>query len=215
MNRIDFLKNVTALGAATVLPKLPLLKTENKEKQFHFIGIGGAGTNIVIHFSKKTNGIFTAVNDKFSYEITENERVNTIVFNKNKEDFTLNLIKLRSEIFNTERLKNKDIHFVVLAALGGLQGSYLSSALINILENENQKYTAIYAIPFKFEGQYKEAIANIFIKGTKQNKNIQYVFGNDLIKKFPNLKMKDVFSKFDNEIFETWLIENNINFTKK
>ena len=49
MDRRDFMKILIALGATAIMPtKFNFLN--QKEKQLHFVGLGGAGTNTVEYF---------------------------------------------------------------------------------------------------------------------------------------------------------------------
>lgn len=215
MNRKEFLKNISAIGAITLLPKINVANTSIQQTNFHFVGLGNGGTNALVEFSKKNiDGTFTAVNESFHTEILKNKNVDFFYF-KNEDDNFLSLMKLRKKIFDrTPAIQNANEHFILLAGLGGLTGSRLSTALIDMLERESKGYTVIYSVPFPFEGNLKAAFADVYLKGTQSNKNMKYVYADNLRTKYPNLKMIDAMKTLDNEMYEAWTNEYNLNYSK-
>lgn len=215
MNRKEFLKNVSAIGAITLLPKINIANTPKLQTNFHFIGLGNAGTNALIAFSKRNiDGTFTAVNDKFHTEILKTKNIDFFYF-KNDDDKFLSLMKLRKKVFDKiPVMQNTNEHFILLAGLGGLTGSHLSTVLIDILEKENKRYTVIYSVPFPFEGNLQAALADVYLKGTQSNKNVKYVYADKLRTKYPSLKLSDAFNTLDNEMYDAWVNECNLVYPK-
>lgn len=109
MNRKGFLKNISAVGAIIVLPRINFANTPKLQTNFHFIGLGDGGTNALVTFSKKNiNGTFTAVNESFDTEILKNKNIDCFYF-KNDENSFLSLMKLRKKLFDDSSTENKKL----------------------------------------------------------------------------------------------------------
>jgi len=216
MDSKDFSKSNFPLASIALLPKINFSKKVTNQTNFYFMGLGNDGTKALIEFSKQNiNGKFIAINSNFS--TNELSKMNIEFFNFNEDcDFILNMIKLNA-IISEKKYNNQNTneHYVLLASLGELNDAYLSTALIEQFKREETKYTLIYSVPFSFESYFKRAFADIYLKGTQSNKNIKYVYADDIGKKKPNLKMIDVMRALDNEMYKTWIIEFNLLYSKK
>lgn len=123
---------------------------QQKEKQYHFIGLGGAGANMLELFVRKgVSGKFTMVTHPFRQNLLD--VIHQIPFetavHKNASEFG-QLIALPNTIKN--RLSS-DEECILLVGLGGYTGTKLTEALITFLSERKQKFSVLYHLPLPFE----------------------------------------------------------------
>ena len=164
MNRRRAIKTLTALAAVVCFPKFEFLRKPGP-LNVHFIGLGGAGSNIIEHIHKK------GITAKYTC-ITSPERpklpadIEFITFGPAEHDYHTYKVEMKDlEITDDiQNLFNGDSMFVLFAGFGGTTGTNLAKQLSAMLHQNNKKFMVIYTMPFKFEGESR----NAFTLKTKQ-----------------------------------------------
>lgn len=210
MNRKDFLKNISAISTLALLPKMVLPQPQIKKQQFHFIGLGGGGSNALLAFYNcNLKGTYTVISSMYNSKLLSDKKIKHFTWKDEPAD-TQNWNKLKQQLQQeSSNISNAEEYFVLLVGLGGLTGSTLAMAIHRLLKNENKKHTIICTVPFPFEGPRNTMIAHQFIKNTQSNPNFKYVFADNLRIKYPGLKMIDAMKTLDNEMLEVWFNEMN------
>ncbi len=210
MNRKDFLKNISAVGAIALLPKIELSAKPIQHPKFHFIGLGSAGNKALLEFRKHiVNGTFTAINIDLKEHVvlSKNKKIDSCYWHKKRtEEESWDEIKSQLQEQSYD-ITNTNDHFVLLAGLGGVTGTALLTIISSMLQIENKKYTIICTVPYNFEGTRPSLASYQFIKENKINKNVNFIFADTFAKKYPGLKMIDCFSALDTEMLKMWLQE--------
>ena len=159
MNRRRAIKTLTALAAVVCFPKFDLLSKPGP-LNLHFIGLGGAGSNIIEHIHKK--GI------KARYTcITSPERpylpadIEFIQFGPAGHDYHNYKVEMKDiEISDDiQNLFKGDSMFVLFAGFGGTTGTNLTRQLSAMLQRNNKQFVVIYTMPFNFEGPSRKSFA--------------------------------------------------------
>jgi len=159
VNRRRAIKTLTALAAVVYLPKFELFNNSRPLK-FHFIGLGGAGSNIIEHIHKK------GIDARYTC-ITSPERphlptdIEFIQFGPAEHDFHTYKVEMKDlEIKDDiQNLFNSNSMFVLFAGFGGTTGTNLTRQLSAMLQQNNKKFMVIYTMPFNFEGASRNAFA--------------------------------------------------------
>lgn len=177
------------------------------DTNYHFIGIGGAGSNVVEYFhSLNIKGFYTLISDPVRQNLPS--RMNFIFFDngkeklKNSSDVSL-LFKIIEPIPN-EILKifESNKTYILLAGLGGYTGTILTQQLISYLESKNKNYLVIACLPLAFESEKAISISNQFILNSKDNKRIQYFAMEELRLNNGDLNLSQFFEKANEKFVE-------------
>lgn len=131
-----------------------------EEKRMHFVGLGGAGKNIISFL------INHGVTARFTY-VNENEASNLKSSNVSYLQYVPPLMGTTiPDIFNGELPQGLIEHFsasernILCAGLGGQSGTFL---LANLLKQLPAKSTlAICTLPFTFEGPFCQEVSSNF-----------------------------------------------------
>ena len=108
----------------------------------HFIGLGGAGGNIIEHIHRKgVSGRFTYVNGPARPGLAHDIAHIKFVPPSQREEVPIRLRQLFAA----------DERYVLFAGLGGKTGSYLSYVLGEWLRNNNKDFLIACTLPFAFE----------------------------------------------------------------
>ena len=202
MNRRRAIKTLTALAAVVCFPKFDLLSKPGP-LNLHFIGLGGAGSNIIENIHKK--GI------KARYTcITSPERpylhaaIEFIPFGPAEHDYHTYQAEMKDlEITDDiQHLFNGDSMFVLFAGFGGTTGTNLTRQLSAMLQRNNKKFMVIYTMPFKFEGSNRNAFA---LKTEQAMEGISNVhsFNLEVIRQnYGNVTLNVAFQKADEHCYQ-------------
>ena len=208
MNRRRAIKTLTALTAVVCLPKFEFLRKPGPFK-IHFIGLGGAGSNIIEHIHKK--GI------KARYTcITSPERphlpadIKFIQFGPSEHDYHTYQVEMKDlEISeDIQNLFKSDSIFVLFAGFGGTTGSNLSRQLSTMLHRNGKKFMLIFTMPFNFEGERRKALA---LQAKSAVEVITHIdsFSLEMIReKYGDMKLNVAFQKADEHCYQ--LFRKNI-----
>jgi cell division GTPase FtsZ len=193
MNRRNTIKGIAAIGALSVISG-ELLSGITQKATFHFIGLGGAGTNILTHFLRNgVEGQFTSITCT-AREDLRLAGVRFIPFKTNGSDKLSDQVK---EIF-----KGND-QYVLLAGIGGSTGTKLMDELLHWLPEK--KYLAICTLPFGFEGPSRQIVSKGFYEKYEGSPRVKF-FDMDAFRKVNGgLKMKEVFDKSHEQLLEIFM----------
>lgn len=188
MKRRDAIRGLAGLG---ILPFIPVKLFSNIQHKvpFHFIGLGGGGTHLLVHFLRNgVEGKFTAI-DSLEGEDLIHEGVDFIPYNP---DDPKGLTNQLNGFFN------KNERFVLLAGIGGVTGTTLMEIFLEqLLANQ---FKSICTLPFGFEGPKKQKVGNAFFENYKNRREIQFFDMDAFGKANGKIKMKEAFRKVDEEV---------------
>ena len=202
MNRRRAIKTLTALAAVICFPKFELLSKPGP-LNLHFIGLGGAGCNIIEHIHKK------GINARYTC-ITIPERphlpadIEFIQLGPAEHDYhnyqaELKDLEISGEVKN---LFDCDSMFVLFAGFGGTTGTNLTRQLSAILHQNNKKFMVIYTMPFNFEGVSRNAFALKTKQAIDGISNV-HSFNLEVIRhNYGNVKLNVAFQKADEHCYQ-------------
>lgn len=131
---------------------------ENR-KAIHFVGIGGAGAQVVTGLmSLKLNAAFSIINDSIDFQA--NNDINFIEYIPPGRDYfkdgTIKYCRIEDypPIAIGENVKDifaSKQSFILVAGFGGYTGTFFSNELANWLTSEKKDFNIICSLPFKFE----------------------------------------------------------------
>jgi len=208
MNRRHAIKTLTALAAVVYLPNFKFFNNSRTLK-IHFIGLGGAGCNIIENIHKK--GI------KARYTcITSPERsylpadIEFIPFGPAEHDYHTYQVKMKNlEI--SEDVKNifdGNSSFVLFAGFGGTTGTNLTRQISAMLHQKDKKFMVIYTMPFNFEGPSRKAFT-LKAKQAMDGFSNAHSFNLEVIRQtYGNVKLNVAFQKADEHCYR--LFRKNI-----
>lgn len=174
MNRRDLLKNMAAFGFVTLFPN-SVIKACDNSKPLFIVGLGYAGCNMSNYFCKKgVKAQYLSIKD----------------WDETCEDFK-----------TIDMWFQEDYHYVLLAGLGGVTGSYLIENLNNHLLQKNKQVTTLCSQPFTFEGKLRNKRATIALENIQHIPNVHKIELDNLRPKYGNLSMKESFEKADEEVY--------------
>ena len=208
MNRRRAIKTLTALAAVVYLPKFELFNNSRPLK-FHFIGLGGAGSNIIEHIHKKRiNARYTCITSPERPHLPDD--IEFIQFGPADHDYHTYKVEMKDlEITDAiQNTFNSDSMFVLFAGFGGTTGTNLTRQLSAMLHQKDKKFMIIYTMPFKFEGTSR----NVFALKTEQAmdgiSNV-HSFNLEVIRqKYGNVTLNVAFEKADEFCYQ--LFRNNV-----
>ena len=204
-------------GAGFMLP-MQIITLGRSAKPFHFIGLGGAGTNLLRCFYEKGfSGRFTIINDTRSIDFPQD--IGFIRFAPPDPDKVLfgqkfyemsDLMKDRGIPQDIRDLMGGDEKYIILSGLGRYTGSYLSMKLSGLLHQQNKDHMVVTTLPFSFEGKHTGNIAlyaHERIRSTSRHLTLDL---NNIIKEFGNVRVQNAFRVADEKIVKLFLrLEQN------
>lgn len=191
-----------------MLPKINLLGITSKLPT-HFIGLGGAGSNVLeyIH-SKGLQAQYTCITSPERLHLAPD--INFIRFDS-PEDYYLNDNLHNEEIILSPEIKNVfqgKSRYILLAGLGGYTGTLLGKSLFNFLKENNKEFMMICSYPYSFEGPKRIKIANKTTRELKNSPNFK-CFNLEMIReKYGNLPLTVAFEKADEHFYQIYKATN-------
>ena len=155
------------------------------------VGIGGAGNNSIKRFEKTSM-------DDFEFLIINNE--DREMEDKIKKLLVTKIGFSKKDIAHLKNEFNGVKKVFILAGLGGKIGSKLVPETIKIAKKSGAQVTAILTYPFSLEKRRVLKAESVLSKVKKLNCEIIIHKNEDLIKKYPNLKMNEAFKLADEEL---------------
>ncbi len=179
------------------------------KKDFHFIGIGSAGSKMIEFIQQK--GI------KSKYSIINDEKIpntefetNFIEFipkgeilHRNGEEIRISDMTAKFEIpQKVFEILNSNEKYILFAGLGGYTGTFVTEEIATSLNKNKKDFSIICSIPFRFEGQRRMQYANELKQKIQNNFDCHFLELEQLRTKYGDMSIKDAFEKADEELFE-------------
>lgn len=202
MNRRRAIKTLTTLTAVVCLPKFELLY-KPRALNLHFIGLGGAGCNIIEHIHKKgIDARYTCITSPERPKIPAD--IEFILFGPAEHDYHTYKVEMKDLEISGEvkNLFDSDSMFVLFAGFGGTTGTNLTRQLSAILQRNNKKFMVIHTMPFNFEGSSRNTLA---LKTKQAMDGISNVHSFDLEvirQNYGNVKLHVAFQKADEHCYQ-------------
>jgi len=179
------------------------------DKPLHFIGFGGAGSNIIIALQKM------GLPAKYTC-ITQPERENLVreiayinfmppgeqrITKTGKEFFIPNMQAPVQVPQNIYSLFEPEAHYVLIAGLGGYTGTYLMAHFGTWLQEHQKSFTAICVLPFSFERAGSKTIIKRIQKKFKENKRFHFIDLDTYQEKFGDKPLQELFEQVNEEVY--------------
>ena len=208
MNRRRAIKTLTALAAVVCFPKFEFLRKPGPLK-VHFIGLGGAGSNIIEHIHKKgITARYTCITSPERPKLPAD--IEFIQFGPAGHDYHNYKVEMKDiEISDDiQNLFKGDLMFVLFAGFGGTTGTNLTRQLSAMLQRNNKKFMVIYTMPFNFEGVSRNAFALKTKQAIDGISNV-HSFNLEVIRQnYGNVTLNVAFQKADEHCYQ--LFRNNV-----
>jgi hypothetical protein len=200
INRRQAIKSMAAFGAMTVLSNKEIFG-KDVSKPIHFIGLGGAGCNMLEYIQKQVivaryTCITNPVRNNLSNEINvlkfDSPRNYTLIENWHKQDLKLPMsIKL---------LLHSNSQYVILSGLGGYTGTMLTKSIMKHLKKREKDVMTICCLPFKFE-KSRNIIANEISSELSKQTKVNFIDLNIVSKGYGHISLKQFFNKVNEDAF--------------
>ena len=161
----------------------------NDLQNTHYIGLGGAGCNIIEYLQKKRiKAKFTCITNPHRPNLSN--EIKFINFRAKYSD--IHDTELSSDIKN---ICNKNEKYILFCGLGGNTGTFLTEKITAFLFENDTSFMIIASLPFSFEGPECQSIANLAAQKLQKYPNF-YCYTFEEVKNLRNKKMGF------NELFE-------------
>lgn len=174
-----------------------------EEKQFHFIGLGSGGTNVIQHIQKKgIEGDFSCMS-WFPSFVEPYKGINHIFYEYPREIRNATMLGRQRQPLTAEIKATllKDQFYVVFCGLGGFTGTSLISDVLEFLETNCIKHIAVCTLPDKGEGRFRNDYALSKQIELGKYKNVFYYNHHTTIRKYGDLPVSKAFACADEELF--------------
>lgn len=182
------------------------------ETKFHFIGLGGAGCNMLEFFHQKgLKGNYTCITDPerkqlpkdiqfIHYCSPRDEKMRGIL-----ADMTVPLI-LPEEV---KAVFSENRNYVLLAGLGSYTGTYMTEELAVWLQENNKDFMSICCMPFRFEDDLRKSHAERVENRFQHLPNFRFYeleairekHGNESFQTGIEIAHNEIYELFENELF--------------
>ena len=207
MKRREILKGIAAMGMMMLMPNITV-SGNPAGTRLHFIGLGQAGTNAMVHIHKK--GIKAKYSCIASSYVSQLTRDIDYLFFETMQDFRVNGIRYRERLPLTQQMKNlfkENDTYIILTGLGSSVGTGLISNLLKYLQSEKKSFLAICSLPINAEGRSVNEYASLKMRELAGNENVLFFNHNQFIEESVRMSVPEVF-KQGNEQFYT-IFKNN------
>lgn len=194
MNRKDFIKGIVASSAGLFFPIFLFQEYKNIEPatKLHFVGLGAAGGNFLMHIhNKKIDARYTYI-DKKPKQKPCPANMNFIKFCPEQDTQIVSLIQTNFR---------KDETIVLLAGLGGKTGTNLSVALFGQLQAARYNVFLVATIPFDYEEE-RQRYAAFILQAMGRQKNISLISNQKCREDLGNLIYHVWFSTVDDIVYK-------------
>ena len=196
MNRRNLIKGLAAFGALSVMPS-QLISDKKNQNRIHYIGLGGAGCQIVDYIlknKKPQNSSFICIEkERISDLSPQIKQLSFSVEEQNKQHFLTPEIR---DVFT------KGNRYVLIGGLGGVTGTYLFEKLNRWLFEQNHNFLSVCNTPFAFEGRKRSVIAESIIQQFQYRDNFEYFAADTIRETHGNLSLSQAFREIDNLLYE-------------
>lgn len=184
------------------------------ETKFHFVGLGGAGCNILELFHQKgLKGNYTCITNPkrenlqkdiqfIHYCSPRDEKMRGIL-----ADMTVPLI-LPKEV---KAVFAENCTYVLLAGFGSYTGTYMTEELAIWLQKNNKHFISICCMPFFFEGDLHRLHAEKVKNRFQHLPNFIFYDLEEMREKYGNKTFSEGFEVANNEIYKLFKNKKNEN----
>ena len=203
INRRQAIKSMAAFGAMTILSNKEIFG-KDVSKPIHFIGLGGAGCNMLEYIQKqgivaRYTCITNPVRNNLSSEINvlkfDSPRNYTLIENWHKQDLKLPM--------SIKMLLHSNSHYVILSGLGGYTGTMLTKSIMKHLKKQEKDVMTICCLPFKFETS-RNNIANDISKDLIKQYKVSFIDLNVASKGYGHISLKQFFDKVNEDTYRIY-----------
>ena len=176
MERIETKSDSSVNGSEILLSDFSN-KVNSYRSQVHYIGLGQAGTNVLVHFHNKgLSGIYTCFTNHFTDHLSKDMTHHP--FRSDHSCASNDPGIFTSEL---EDALSQEHYYIIIAGLGGSVGTCLIQPVIRFLERRNNPFKVICSMPFYFEGRSRIKFAAEIKSRISEYKNIFFFDHNNLI----------------------------------
>ena len=214
MNRRQLIKNILGVSIATIFPIAMQKKELARNRTLHFVGLGGAGCNVVeLAMQKYPNANYTFINNSTRNNIPS--RVNFVdIADYTKHTKYKGFSFSNEEFLNmksvTSIFKNKEELYILFVGLGGQTGSPLCVPLLKYLRKEKIDCFLSANFPFDFEGKIRSQIANYTKNELKYFPNVHCIDADTIRIEFGNIQISKAFDKLSERLIENGMSAVNV-----
>lgn len=203
INRRQAIKSMAAFGAMTILSNKEIFG-KDVSKPIHFIGLGGAGCNMLEYIQKqgivaRYTCITNPVRNNLSSEIIvlkfDSPRNYTLIENWHKQDLKLPM--------SIKMLLHSNSHYVILSGLGGYTGTMLTKSIMKHLKKQEKDVMTICCLPFKFETP-RNIIANDISRDLTKHAKVNFIDLNLVSKGYGHISLKQFFDKVNEDTYRIY-----------
>lgn len=190
-----------------ILPETILFKNSNYR---HLIGLGTASRNLITKYGSEMNFDSLTIIDssvpkssgevaKYSWFSPFDTVVNPFSYLRFEKNAPLPIIPIPVKI--KDHLRQLEGELIFYSGLGNVTGTILTQSLALFTSHLPQNLKWVATMPFKFEGENKNAWAVRAISILKENSQTPHCFYfEDIRSKYGDLSILSAFEKGDNEI---------------
>lgn len=175
-----------------------------KMKPLHFVGFGGAGTNIIKQVkSKGVQGKFTCISE-FEKDDFQNG-INFISYQRPAGQFEY--LDYDMPFFVPEEIMNifcKKEKYALFCGLGGYTGSNFVQYFIKKLSKNDIPFLAIVCKPFPYEGPKRKLRTEKVINDLQHYHSLRIFELKNLPELYGNMNMREAMEKANNLMFEIY-----------
>ena len=198
MNRKEALKTIAALGISAVLPfglGSFTVKSKRQQEKNYIIAFGDGACRLISNYSFNNSDVI-AVNSNYY------GNANIFIKTPNYRN-TLKYSEFSNKISIPEELKEillKKDNFLLLSGLGGATGSFLIKKSAEFLKHHNKNFRIVCSLPFKFEGNKRNILAQNTLFFLNNYGNVKYLDLEKLRLQTGNTTIKEAFENADKSL---------------
>lgn len=213
MKRRELIKRLGAIAGISIIPGMSVL-ANNQDVNFHFVGLGTGGTNVVRHVRELgIKGQYSCITWFYQNGYTPKgfkhiEYAYPIEFLECKA-------QRRKSIPLTDEMKSllsENNFYVVFVGLGGFTGSSLILNVVKYLENNSINYLAICSLPFSEEGRWRNNYARQRKDEMSSNHKVKFHDNSQIMDENENISARMAFKLADNRMIEIFRKEIEKNY---
>lgn len=201
-NRLSNLQNLIKKSEDGNISFLPSedFSIFNNSENLHFVGFGGAGSNIIEYLqSKGIKAKFTCISNPIRPHISSEIQFINYIYEAVNE--------IPKSILNIFESNEK---FILLTGFGGNIGTFFTVEISKLLHKKKIPFLTIASMPFNIETEERHSKSDLAFKELEQVPSFYYYKFSE-IKSLLNLKMsfEQMFEKISDLIYELYKANKN------
>lgn len=192
-------------------------KNTIKGTTLHFIGLGGAGCNILEYFHKRgLKGKYTCISNPerplLSSSIKFIKFIPPVKSYTEDGEESYGVSDMSQPLVVPKEVKDiisANDMYILLTGLGGYTGTYMTELFTTLLKEQNKQFLTICSLPFAFEKERKLYADKITIK-FQGLPNFKYYDLEVMKENYGDKTLKEVFEMIDEQFYRIFT-----NFTKQ